>query len=307
MYKQKEKEVLAMNNLDQILNKLPEKIKGPVSELPEPVKKQLEEIRVRIHGDIRVISKNQEMVVSLKNHAQITREDLEMILNNLLDYSYYAYEEELAKGYITIEGGHRIGVCGKAVVDKGKVSLIKEISSLNIRRSREITGVAERVIPHVLDKENKLCNTLIISPPKCGKTTLLRDLARCLSYKGIRIGICDERSEIAGTFQGIPSYDVGPRTDVLDGCPKAEGMIMLIRAMSPDAVITDEMGKEEDIDAIETAVCAGVRVLTTIHGKDYDDVLASRIGSLVKKRIFTRLIFLSNDPKTGTIREVLHV
>ncbi|MCB6993727.1 stage III sporulation protein AA [bacterium 210820-DFI.6.37] len=296
-----------MNNLEQILNKLPENIRGPVADLPEHVLKGLEEIRIRACGDIRVVSRNQEILVALKKQAGVTGGDLETILNNLLDYSYYAYEEELAKGYITIEGGHRVGVCGRAVLDKGKVTLIKDISSLNIRRGREIPGAGERALPHVLDKETGLQNTLIVSPPKCGKTTLLRDLIRLLSGSGVRIGLCDERSEIAGTFQGRPSYDLGPRTDVLDGCPKAEGMIMLIRAMAPDAVATDEIGKEEDMEAIETAVCAGVKVLTTIHGKSYDDVIASNIGPLVSKGVFSRLIFLTNQPRTGTIGEILHV
>lgn len=296
-----------MNNLEQILKKLPERIRGPVLELPQALLDGLEEIRLKAGGDVRVISKNQEIVVALKKNAMVTRDELDTILNNLLDYSYYAYEEELAKGYITIEGGHRVGVCGRAVMDKGKVSLIKEVSSLNLRRSREIPGVADRVLSHVLDKEGNLQNTLIVSPPKCGKTTLLRDLTRALSYRGFKIGLCDERSELAGTYMGTPSFDLGPRTDVLDGCPKAEGMIMLIRAMSPDAVVTDEIGKKEDIDAVETALCAGVSILTTIHGRDYEDVAASNIGPLVKKGVFSRLLFLTNDPRTGTLGEVLHV
>lgn len=307
MYKRKEKGVFLMNNLDQILNKLPENVRGPIKDLPENILSSLEEIRIKAGSDIRVLSKNQEIVVALKRNALITREDLDTILNNLLDYSYYAYEEELAKGYITIEGGHRVGVCGRAVLDKGKISLLKEISSLNLRRSREIIGVADRVIPQIVDKETgMLKNTLIVSPPKCGKTTLLRDIIRVLSYKGFKIGLCDERSEIAGTYLGRPSYDLGPRTDVMDGCPKAEGMIMLIRAMSPDAVVTDEIGKKEDVDAIETAICAGVSILTTIHGSCYDDLIASNIGPLVSRGIFSRLIFLTNDPRTGTISEVIH-
>lgn len=296
-----------MNNLEQILNKLPEKIREPIEELPESILTSLEEIRIKAYSDIRILSKNQELLVALKKDVLVSVEDLDMILNNLLDYSYYAYEEELAKGYITIEGGHRVGVCGRVVLNKGNVSLIKEISSLNLRRSREITGVADRVLPHVLDKENILQNTLIVSPPKCGKTTMLRDLVRSLSCKGFKIALCDERSELAGTYMGRPSYDLGPRTDVLDGCPKAEGMIMLIRAMSPDAVVTDEIGKKEDIAAIETAVCAGVSILTTIHGRNYDDLLASNMGPLITKGVFSRLIFLSNDPRTGSISEVIHV
>lgn len=296
-----------MNSLEQILKKLPEHIRLPIMELPSNIRAGLEEIRIRACGDVRVLSENHEITVPLKKNAVVTREDLDGILNNLLDYSYYAYEEELAKGYITIEGGHRVGVCGRAVLNQGRVSLIKDISSLNLRRSREITGVSEQVLPHILGRDGRIQNTLIISPPKCGKTTLLRDLTRALSCRGFKIGLCDERSEIAGMYRGRPSYDLGPRTDVLDGCPKAQGMAMLIRAMSPDVVVTDEIGKAEDIEAIETAVCAGVSILTTIHGKSREDVLRSNIGQLVEKNVFPCLIFLSAYPKTGTIREVLHV
>lgn len=296
-----------MNSLEQVLNKLPETIRTPIMELPAHIRTGLEEIRIRAYSDIRVLSGNQEIAVALKKNGAVTREDLDQILNNLLDYSYYAYEEELAKGYITIEGGHRVGVCGRAVLNQGRVSLIKEISSLNVRRSREITGVSEQILPHVLDKDNRVQNTLIISPPKCGKTTLLRDLTRALSCRGLKIGLCDERSEIAGMYRGKPSYNLGPRTDVLDGCPKAEGMTMLIRAMSPDVLVTDEIGKAEDLHAIEEAICAGVSIITTIHGKDYEDVRASNLGSLIEKKVFPCLIFLSAYPKTGTVREVLHV
>lgn len=296
-----------MNSLEQILDKLPENIRIPVMELPEHIRRDLEEIRIQACHDIRVAYKNKEITVGLKGNKTVTREDLDQILNNLLDYSYYAYEEELAKGYLTIEGGHRVGVCGRVVLKQGRVSLIKEISSLNLRRSREILGTSEPIVPHVLDKDNRIRNTLIVSPPKCGKTTLLRDLARVLSYRGFKIGICDERSEIAGMYKGRPSYDLGPRTDVLDGCPKAEGMTMLIRAMSPDIIVTDEIGKAEDIAAVESAICAGISILTTIHGKSCEDVMASNIGTLVTRNVFSCLVFLSAYPRTGTVREVLHV
>lgn len=294
-----------MNNLEQIVGKLPGNISNPIMDLPQEVLNGLEEIRVKAYGDIRILSQNRELVLALKDQALVTREDLEEILNNLLNYSYYAYEEELAKGYITIEGGHRVGVCGRVVLDQGRVTLIKEISSLNLRRSREIKGVAEAVMPEILDNR-QINNTLIVSPPKCGKTTLLRDIIRILSYKGYQIGLCDERSEIAGSYLGKPSYDLGPRTDIMDGCPKAQGMIMLIRAMAPMAVVTDEVGKAEDIDAIEAALCAGVAIITTIHGSSYEDVLNSTIGPLVTKGIFSKIIFLSNQPKIGTISEIKH-
>ena len=140
-------------------------------------------------------------------------------MNNLIQFSYYAYEEDLAKGFVTIEGGHRIGLCGKTVVKKGQPGLIKEISSLNIRFAKEIKGCASKVMKEIL-ADRRPVNTLIISPPGCGKTTLLRDIARELSYGRCKVAICDERSELAGMYHSAPSFDLGPRCDVLDGCEK---------------------------------------------------------------------------------------
>ena len=286
---------------------------------------------------------------------------MEEILNRLLDYSYYAYERA-GRGYITIEGGHRVGICGRVTLENGQVHLIKDISSLNIRRSREIPGISDKILgavlspakapaevfqnagvsadirddrsPGTLDisgacssaascgstapsaitsknmadiSEMIVRNTLIISPPKCGKTTILRDLARSLSYRGFRIGICDERSEIAGCYDGKTSYDLGPRTDVLDGCPKAEGILMLIRAMSPDVVLTDEIGKPEDAAAIRSALSAGVKIITTIHGSSFEDAAKSAVGDLITDHVFETLIFLSAQPVTGTVEKILRL
>lgn len=295
-----------MDNINQILNKLPEKISRQIFTLPQEILDNLEEIRINVKNNIRILSQNREFI--LEPEEPITECDLEQMLNKLLDYSYYAYEEELAKGYITIEGGHRIGICGRAVLNDGKVSLLKEISSLNLRRSRAVEGAGEKILPYILcRKDGAPQNLLIVSPPKCGKTTLIRDLARLLSYSGCKVGICDERSEIAGVYLGAPSFDLGPRTDILDGCPKGEGMLMLIRAMSPDVIVTDEIGRQEEIAALESALCAGIAVLTTIHGNSYEDVLRSAVGPLAAKGIFPHIIFLSGSPATGTVREVLHV
>lgn len=295
-----------MNDLKQILSRLPEPVRLPLQELPAEIHKNMEEIRIQIHQPLRVRAGGKELVIRPHNQ-QVNREILDMILNNLLNYSIYAYEEELAKGYITIEGGHRVGVCGRVVTEKGNIRLIKDISSLNIRRSRAIPGVSDCIMKDIYDRETGLQNVIIVSPPKCGKTTLIRDLVRAVSERGLRVGVCDERSEIAGMYQGIPSYDLGPCTDVLDGCIKAEGMLMLIRSMAPDVIVTDEIGRQEDADAIESAVCAGVKILTTIHGSNYEDLLASRIGPLVERGVFKRIVFMSNIPVTGTIREVRYV
>ena len=334
----------ADKRIDNILIKLPESMRDRIEKLPAQALQQLEEIRIRTNTDTLLISGGREY--SLRDGDEITAEVLEEILNRLLDYSYYAYEEELSRGYITIEGGHRVGICGRVTLENGQVHLIKDVSSLNIRRSREITGASEKILGAVLspakapaesvpnagisagygDEKSPVnsdlfgvCpsaadygrmvvrNTLIISPPKCGKTTMLRDLARNLSNAGFRIGICDERSEIAGCYDGKTSYDLGPRTDVLDGCPKADGILMLIRAMSPDVVMTDEIGKPEDAAAIRSALSAGVKIITTIHGSSFEDAAKSAVGSLITDHVFETLIFLSAQPVTGTVEKILRM
>ena len=291
-------------NTERIIIRLPENMQEKIKNLPENVINNFEEIRIKAGKDTLVISEGKE--INLRDGDFVTPEILDELLNRLLDYSYYAYEDELSKGYITIEGGHRVGICGRVTLREGKVHIIKDISSLNIRRSRQIIGASKAIINSVLDEDKKsIKNALIISPPKCGKTTILRDLARTLSKKGYRVGICDERSEIAGSYNGKSSYELGSRTDILDGCPKSEGINMLIRAMSPDVVITDEIGKPEDVPAVNSALCAGVKIITSIHGNSYEDVARSAVGELVTNHIFETLVFLSATPSTGTVNKIL--
>lgn len=291
-------------NTERIIIRLPENMQEKIKNLPENAINNFEEIRIKAGKDTLVISEGKE--INLRDGDFVTPEILDELLNRLLDYSYYAYEDELSKGYITIEGGHRVGICGRVTLREGKVHIIKDISSLNIRRSRQIIGASKAIINSVLDEDKKsIKNTLIISPPKCGKTTILRDLARTLSKKGYRVGICDERSEIAGSYNGKSSYELGSRTDILDGCPKSEGINMLIRAMSPDVVITDEIGKPEDVPAVNSALCAGVKIITSIHGNSYEDVARSAVGELVTNHIFETLVFLSATPSTGTVNKIL--
>lgn len=288
-----------MRNLERVFKKLPATIGDNIRDLPSDIIDSLEEIRIRTGSSIRIISGGREFVTG---SIPIDFDIMNRVLNSLLNHSYYAYEEELAKGYITIEGGHRVGICGRTVLDRGKVCLIKDVSSVNIRCSREIIGIAEPLKNEITDR-----NVLVISPPGCGKTTLLRDITRLLSNSGRQVSVCDERSEIAGAYQGISSYDLGPRTDILDGCPKAEGMMMLIRSMGPDVIVTDEIGRAEDAAAIEAAVCAGINIIASAHGSSYEEAAASRIGGMIKSGIFSRLIFLTNSPRTGTIKEVMKI
>jgi len=291
-------------NTKMLCERLPEYMQEKIYSLPEYIISCFEEIRISTYQDTLIIYNNTE--ISLNDGSHVKPDLLEEILDRLLDYSYYAYEEELSKGYMTIKGGHRVGICGRVTLKEGDVYLIKDISSLNIRRSRELIGISGKILDLISDiKTGNISNTLIISPPKCGKTTLIRDIARSLSYQGFRVGICDERSEIAGCFDGIPSYDLGPRTDILDCCPKAKGMIMLIRSMSPDVIITDEIGRPEDVYAIEESLNAGVKIITTIHGRTYEDVVFSSVGKLIKNNTFDNLLFLTSTPSTGTVSRIM--
>ena len=182
------------------------------------------------------------------------------------------------------------------------MTLIRDISSLNIRYSKEIVGCSDTLMHLIINDDKSLNNVLIVSPPNCGKTTLIRDIARNISTKGYKVGICDERSEIAGMYNGVSSYHFGMMVDVLDGCPKAEGMIMMIRSMSPQVIITDEIGKKEDVAAIKTCVNCGVKVITTIHGNDAGDLENSEIIEIIDNKTFDVIIFLTDDPTVGTVR-----
>ena len=231
--------------------------------------------------------------------------DLRESISLLSAYSLYAFEEELRQGFLTIEGGHRVGFCGKAVLERGVIKTLRQINALNIRIAGERKGLAERVLPYLYEK-GRLCHTLLVSPPGCGKTTLLRDLMRALSEQGTTVGVVDERGEIAPLREGMPQMEIGACTDVLEGCPKAVGMSLLLRSMSPDVIAVDELGRAEDVQAAEEVLNAGVRLLATAHGSDMADLQTRPyIKELIGKQIFERYVFLSCRNGTGTIEAIL--
>lgn len=288
---------------DEILKKLPAGISNNLNTLPKSILSETEEIRLRCGRNIRLKSHLFEKTIP---HI-VTSDELRSTLNSLIKYSYYAYEQDLASGFVTIEGGHRVGVCGKAVIKNGQPALIKEISSMNIRFAKEIKNCADGLVNEVIDENKRIRNTLIVSPPGCGKTTMIRDLTRNISNRGFQVAVCDERSEIAGMYCGRAGFDLGSRTDVLDGCDKAYGIPMLIRSMAPDAIITDEIGKTEDIKAVQQCLSTGVALITTIHGSNMEEIESSAIGQLIRDRVFKCIIFLTNAGGPGTVKEVVHV
>lgn len=302
---------------------LPPVLRSYIMSLPTHVHQELEEIRIRENRPLEVSYGGEYYFVTqagtLTDHPRDayvpTREDAHQLLDLMTNHSLYTMEEQLRRGFVTIAGGHRIGLAGRTVLAGGKVSHLRDIASFNLRIAREIQGAARGVIPQLLDfKQQTVYHTLIISPPQHGKTTMLRDVARSISgacwyhpdarkWKALKVGIVDERSEIAGCLKGVPSFDLGYRTDVLDGCPKAEGMMMLIRSMSPDVIVVDELGREDDVIAMREAVHAGVRIVASAHGNDLEEVSRRPgIGAMLNEGMFQRIVLLRRSKKEWTRR-----
>lgn len=276
----------------------PERIKNIINGYI--MNKDIEEIRIGIERPLILISHNKEILTSYIT----SEEDLNYIIQRISNFSLYAYEEEIKQGFITIKGGHRVGIAGECVMENNKIKTIRNISSLNIRICREVIGASKNIMKFIFEN-NKVNNTLIISPPRCGKTTLLRDIARSLSDKGKRVAVIDERSEIAGCYKGIPQMNIGIRSDVLDNCLKSQGMIMAIRSLAPEVIICDEIGSKEDIDALVMAFNSGVSVISTLHGFDIEDLFFRTVfKDLLDNKILDSVIVLSNKDKIGSIKSI---
>lgn len=235
-----------------------------------------EEIRLRVGQPLEILYADEKN----RTFGQLKAEQLKEMLNYLSGYSIYAIEEELRQGFFTVEGGHRIGVVGRTSYQKkghwNEMNMLSEISGLNIRLAHEKKDCAKEIIPHIW-QGNGIYHTFLFAAPGIGKTTYLRDCIRLLSKgsssgKGLKIGVVDERSEIAACHRGVAQNDLGPRVDILDNCPKALGMRMLLRSMSPEVIAVDELGLTEDFEAVEESTKSGVAVLGTIHAGSVEEV-----------------------------------
>jgi stage III sporulation protein AA len=277
----------------------------------------LQEIRLRVDAPFILNYDGRELFITAegeisrhREHAyRISRKEIAETMEYIGNYSLYAFEEEVRQGFITIQGGHRVGIAGKTVLDGDKVKSIKHISFINVRISHEIKGCANKVLPYIR-AVNSIYHTLIVSPPRCGKTTLLRDIIRQISdgtsdWPGSTVGVIDERSEIGGCYLGVPQNDLGIRTDILDCCPKAEGMMMMLRSMSPNVICVDEIGDYRDIHAIEAVIHCGCKLIASVHGSSIEDA-AKRplLEKLVQEHVFERYIILDGTEKIGNIRQI---
>ncbi len=313
-----EKNTEAENSyFDSAIYFLDEKIKNSLIEIPENIKKNAQEIRLRVGKAVSVVCAEKNFFIKnygiiTENHQdseilKIDKNTIEKSFYNLCEYSVYSFENQISNGFITAKGGHRIGLCGTAALKNGKISSIKEITSLNIRIAKEFLGCSLEIIS-VLD--NFFENTLIIGSPSSGKTSILRDVARNISLginikKQIKTVIIDERCEIAGISCSYPRFDIG-LCDVMNAFPKSVGIEMAIRCLSPECIICDEIGDENDMDELIKCANCGVNLIASIHAKNKDDFFRKNISkTLISKCGFENLVFLDIAKNAGKINQII--
>lgn len=286
--------------MDEILRYFPNKIYQIFSNLLQEnpkVANELQEIRIRVDKPIILKLREKDLILQYN----ILQTEILQIVERLCENSIYAYKNQICEGFITIKGGHRVGLTGSCVIENGKITNIKYISSLNIRIAREVKNCSTRILREIIDIENKtIYNSIIVAPPGRGKTTILRDIIRRLSdgieeinFRGKTCGVVDERGEIAAMFKGTPQNDVGIRTDVIENVSKNKGIHMLIRTMAPEIIACDEIGSKEDVEAIHYALYSGVKGIFTMHGKNVEDIKNNKqIYELIENREIQKIVFL---------------
>ncbi len=302
-----------VQRVDDVASFLPLRLSIYIKNLSDVKKGQVREIRLRAGKPLAVnlvsadwLFQNDGSLAAAQTSQSliVTKDEVNECFKKLCGYSVYSHQNEIASGFITVKNGHRAGVCGTAVVEEGKITGLRDISSVNIRVAREINGAADEIFNRVLSQG--LCGLLICGVPASGKTTVLRDLARQLSINNTRVAIVDERGELAATHCGQAENNLGPRCDVLDGYPKGEGLMIAVKCLAPDVIICDEIGSEEEAKAIQTGLNCGVCVVASAHAADIEELRHKKqIMRLIALGAFPNIVFLHGADAPGKIKEII--
>lgn len=309
-----------MNNILKVLSL---NIRNIINSHLDFIENNTFEIRLRINSPlcIRSVQGNYFLDINKKSsripndYYIINKKDIEETIACLTLNSIHAFEKEIQNGYITIEGGHRVGLSGDCIYNNDNFKGFKNITSLNIRIAREYKGCSKDYIKYLTNSSNDVYNTLIIGPPLSGKTTFIRDIAVNLSdgikdpyFQGCDLTLIDERGEISSMYNGMPQMYVGCRTDILAYCLKREGFIMSIRALSPKVIISDELGSKDDFEIIQYALKSGVNIVTTAHGFDMEDIKKNiYMKNIIENNFFDRIVTLVSNQKPSTVQQIYDV
>ncbi len=294
------------SKMTEVLPYFPGKIRYALEQLAVAQWLDVEEIRLRANAPLTISVWGESCFVTetggISNHEKdalrVTQNEVQTTYLAVCENSVYAHMEEIRQGFITIRGGHRVGICGKAVVEDGMIKTFREISSLNIRIAHEVIGVADGIINKIVCG-TEVKSTLIISPPQTGKTTLLRDITRQISNRGFKTGVADDRGELGAMFDGVAQNDLGAQTDLIDNAPKADAILLLLRTMSPKVIISDEIACEKDVNAIRLAHGTGVSIVATTHGRCLDEIKRRAVlKPIFQDNVFEQIILLQRDFST---------
>lgn len=289
---------------EEILQVLPERLRRIVERAVTDWD-ELQEIHIRLGKSVAITTEGRKCLPA-QNGQVVGRREFREMLEYISNYSLYAFEDEIKKGFLTIPGGHRIGVSGRVVAEENEVKNLRNISCINIRVAHEKKGCADAVMPYLFEG-GVFLSTLIVSPPGAGKTTLLRDIVRHLAnggqaYGAKNVSVVDERSEIASCYMGVPQNDVGIFCDVLDACPKSEGIRMMMRSMAPEVIAVDEIGTRAEYEALSEAITGGCALLATVHGDSIQHIREKPfLDRMLKEQMFGRILFLAQKGRPGVV------
>lgn len=298
--------------MEDIRAYLPASLEKPLTRLTPEQKKSLQELRIRTGQPVCMTLRGENYFLtphgarhSPENAITTSQFDLEQLFKRFCQNSVYSFQNDIANGFVTIRNGHRVGLAGTCIIgQKGEITGIRNISSLCIRFAREVPGCADPLMPLICEGK-QIHGTFLVSLPKCGKTTMLRDIAKQLSQRGFRTCVIDERSEIAAQQHGAAQLDLGPCCDVLDGFSKGTGMMFAIRNLSPQVILCDEIGSSEDIAGILHAMNAGIPVIATAHAGSIKELFRRPwFPDLLQSGAIQQVVFLEERETPGCIQKI---